>query len=134
MKKTITDSEASNSGPEHDLILQSGMAWNGQVYDRYPAGKPQISVMRMSLSPNTELPWHTHPMPNTAYVLSGQLTIEDKETGQTHSFNAGEALNETVNSVHRGYTGEQATELIIFYAGVEGQELSDSLPGQAPEF
>lgn len=133
--KDVTDKpEASNPQPEHDLILQSGRAWNGLIFDEYPAGKPQISVMRMSLPPNSKLPWHTHPMPNAAFVLTGQLTIEDKETGQTHCFNAGEALNETVNSPHRGYTTAQGTELVIFYAGVEGQDLSEPLPGEEPEF
>lgn len=133
MANTKNESKENQHSVEHDLILQSGCAWNGQVYEEYPAGKPQISVMRMTLPPHSELPWHTHPMPNTAYILSGQLTIEDKETGQTHCFEAGEALNETVDSVHRGYTTDKATELVIFYAGVEGQELSEPLPGEEPE-
>lgn len=119
---------------EYELVLQSGTAWNGQAYAAYPQGKPVISVMRMSLPPDSELPWHIHAMPNTAYVLSGQLTIEDKETGATHCVRAGEALNETLNSAHRGYTSELPAELVIFYAGVEGQELSEPLPGEAPEF
>jgi Cupin domain. len=88
----------------------------------------------MSLPPDSELPWHTHAMPNTAYVLSGQLTIEDMNTGATYRVNAGEAINETVNSAHRGYTSEQGAELVIFYAGVEGQELSEPLPGEKPEY
>jgi quercetin dioxygenase-like cupin family protein len=125
---------SKNSEIVHELVSESGTAWNGQAYDCYPSGKPQISVMRMSLPPHSELPWHTHPMPNTAYVLSGQLIIEDKESGRRQHFNAGEALNETVNSAHRGYTAEQATELIIFYAGAEGQSLSEPLPGEEPEF
>ncbi|MFJ5159988.1 cupin domain-containing protein [Pantoea sp. NPDC088449] len=119
---------------KHELVSQSGTAWNGQTYKEYPAGKPEISVMRMSLPPHSELPWHTHPMPNTAYILSGQLTIEDKETGKTHCVKAGDALNETINSAHRGYTTDDATELVIFYAGVEGQALSESLPGEESEF
>jgi len=131
------DKRSSNEGTteiEHKRVLQSGTAWNGQPYTKYPEGKPSISVMRMSLPAHSELPWHIHAMPNTAYVLSGQLTIEDKETGATCCVKAGEAVNETVNSAHRGYTTEQATELVIFYAGVEGQELSEPLPGEEPEF
>lgn len=119
---------------QHELVLQSGLAWNSQAYSHYPSGKPLISVMRMTIPAHSELPWHSHPMPNTAYVLSGHLTVEDKESGQTHTVTAGEALNETLNSVHRGYTTDQAAELVIFYAGVEGQELSIPLPGEAAEF
>lgn len=84
--------------------------------------------------PLTELPWHTHPMPNAAYVLSGQLTIQDKETVECYTVHAGEALNETTDSAHRGYTLDDAAELVIFYAGVEGQPLSVPLSGEAPEF
>ncbi|MEZ3500465.1 cupin domain-containing protein [Pantoea sp. KPR_PJ] len=130
----MTEPKQSPEQTEHSLVLQSGAAWNGQPYEHYPAGKPLISVMRMSLPAHSELPWHTHPMPNTAYVLSGQLTIEDKESGEKHQVSAGEALNETLNSAHRGYTTDEATELVIFYAGVEGQQLSVSLPGEASEF
>lgn len=119
---------------KHELIMQSGKAWNGQTYSQYPDGNPQISVMRMSVPPHSELPWHTHPMPNTAYILAGQLTIEDKDSGETHTVTAGEALNETIDSAHRGYTKDEAAELVIFYAGVEGQELSIPLPGEESEF
>ncbi|MDY0971410.1 cupin domain-containing protein [Siccibacter turicensis] len=119
---------------QHELVHQSGAAWNGQPYQDYPSGKPQLSVMRMSLPPHTELPWHTHPMPNAAYVLSGMLTIEDKASGECHTVHAGEALNETVDSAHRGFTQDKGAELVIFYAGVEGQVLSVPLPGESPEF
>jgi len=120
--------------PVHEQVLQSGAAWNGQPYEAYPAGKPQITVMRMSLPAHSELPWHTHPMPNSAYLLSGELTIEDKASGVTYSVKAGEAINETIDSAHRGYTRERPAELVIFYAGVEGQALSVPLPGEASEF
>jgi quercetin dioxygenase-like cupin family protein len=124
----------ANREPVHEQVLQSGAAWNGQAYDAYPAGKPQITVMRMSLPAHSELPWHTHPMPNTAWLLSGELTIEDKASGATHSVKAGEAINETLDSAHRGFTRDQPAELVIFYAGVEGQPLSVPLPGEASEF
>lgn len=123
-----------SSSADHELVLQSGEAWNGQAYEHYPAGKPQLSVMRMSLPPHTKLPWHTHPVPNTAYVLTGRLTIQDKASGECHTIHAGEALNETINSPHRGFTGKEAAELIIFYAGTEGVKLSEPLPGEEPEF
>ncbi|MDU6441664.1 MAG: cupin domain-containing protein [Pantoea sp.] len=131
-KKNHSDQHSAEIA--HQQLLQSGSAWNGQPYEAYPAGKPQISVMRMSLPAHSELPWHTHPMPNTAYVLSGRLTIEDKQSGERFHAGAGEALNETINSAHRGYTTDEPTELVIFYAGVEGQELSQPLPGEEAEY
>ena len=125
------DNEHENSA---ETLLQSGQAWNGQHIEHYPAGKPKITVMKMTLPAHSELPWHTHPMPNTAYILSGSLTIEDKASGETKTFNAGEAFNESIDIAHRGFTTDQRAELIIFYAGVEGMELSIPLPGEEAEY
>nr|WP_255610233.1 cupin domain-containing protein [Pantoea sp. DY-17] len=125
------DNEHENSA---ETLLQSGQAWNGQHIEHYPAGKPEITVIKMTLPAHSELPWHTHPMPNTAYILSGSLTIEDKASGETKTFNAGEAFNESIDIAHRGFTTDQRAELIIFYAGVEGMELSIPLPGEEAEY
>jgi quercetin dioxygenase-like cupin family protein len=114
-------------------ILSTSVDLNGKAYT-YPAGKAQLSVMRLSLPPHTSLPWHTHPMPNIAYLLSGKLMVEDKETGHTHTFYAGQAINESVERAHRGYTTEEGAELVITYAGAEGQTLSVPLPGEPAEF
>nr|WP_277977550.1 cupin domain-containing protein [Pantoea endophytica] len=125
------DNEHENSA---ETLLQSGQAWNVQHIEHYPAGKPEITVMKMTIPAHSELPWHTHPMPNTAYILSGSLTIEDKASGETKTFNAGEAFNESIDIAHRGFTTNQRAELIIFYAGVEGMDLSIPLPGEEAEY
>ncbi len=125
------DNEHENSA---ETLLQSGQAWNGQQIEHYPAGKPEITVMKMTIPAHSELPWHTHPMPNTAYILSGSLIIEDKTGGETKTFNAGEAFNESIDIAHRGFTTDQPAELIIFYAGAEGMDLSIPLPGEEAEY
>jgi quercetin dioxygenase-like cupin family protein len=63
-------------------------------------------------------------MISAAYVLSGQLVLERKGTKQRETFQAGEALAETVNTIHRGYTTDQPAELVVFYAGPPGLPLS----------
>jgi len=115
-------------------VMRSGEAWNGEVIESYPVGQPELTVMRLSLPAHTSLPWHTHPMPNAAFLLSGTLIVEDKTSGEQRTFHAGEALNETVNSAHRGFTREAPAELVITYAGVKGQELTEPLPGEPEEF
>jgi quercetin dioxygenase-like cupin family protein len=115
-------------------VMRSSQAWNGERIECYPAGQPELTVMRLSLPANTSLPWHTHPMPNAAFVLSGTLIVEDKQSGEQQTFHAGQALNETVNSAHRGFTLDQPAELVITYAGVKGQELTEPLPGEPEEF
>lgn len=115
-------------------LLQTSEAWNGTPYEAWPEGRPQLTVMKMLIPPHSSLPWHSHPMPNIAYLLAGELTIEDKESGRTHKVTAGEALNESTGDIHRGYTTDSAAELIIFYAGAEGMPLSEPLPGEPAEF
>lgn len=124
----------SQSSVTSDELLSSGHAWNGEPLTQFPEGKPVFTVMKMVIKPHSALPWHTHPVPNTAYILSGSLTIEDKSSGRKQTFQAGEAFNESVDLAHRGYTTDEQAELIIFYAGVEGAELSVPLPGEEPEY
>ncbi|CDG82929.1 cupin domain-containing protein [Janthinobacterium agaricidamnosum] len=108
-----------------ETISKSSAAWDGQQYQAYPAGTPEITVLRISIPAHSQLPWHTHPMPNTGYILSGELTLEKKDTGQKEVFKAGQAVNETIGEVHRGVTGDQPVELIVFYAGQKGMPLSE---------
>jgi quercetin dioxygenase-like cupin family protein len=106
-----------------ETLVQSASAWDSIPYAKYPEGQPQLSVLRIAIPAHTALEWHFHPMPNAAYVLSGELTLEGRDGGRKH-FAAGQAFTETVNRVHRGVTGEAPVMLIVFYAGVPGMGLS----------
>jgi hypothetical protein len=67
-------------------------------------------------------------MPNAAYIVSGEITIEQRGGNKKRHFVAGEVVPETVNTLHRGITGEQPVVLIVFYAGVKGMPLVESNP------
>ncbi|RWR23135.1 cupin domain-containing protein [Sinirhodobacter populi] len=118
---------AANSCKSEEL-LKSSTSWNGTPYDRYPPGRPQLSVIRFTIPPHTSLSWHTHPMPNAAFVISGEFTLEEKGTGKSRLVKAGEAFAESVDDIHRGYTGDTPAEIICTYAGVEGLPLSIPAP------
>jgi quercetin dioxygenase-like cupin family protein len=118
----------SNSAPtaiERNVLLQSSRSWDDTPYTHYPYAEPELSVLKLKIPANTQLPWHTHAMPNAAYILSGELTIESKDSGQIRRVKQGEAVAEMVNITHRGVTGEEPVELIVFYAGSEGIPLSE---------
>jgi quercetin dioxygenase-like cupin family protein len=106
-----------------ETLLRTGASWDGTAYRSYPAGPPEISVVRITIPPHTAMAWHTHPMPNVGYVLSGDITVERKDGAKRH-ITAGQALPETVGSVHRGVTGDSEAVLVVFYAGVKGLPLS----------
>jgi hypothetical protein len=95
-----------------ETLVQSNSAWDATPYARYPNGQPLLSVLRITIPPHTTLEWHSHPMPNAGYVLSGELTLEERD-GVTKHFVAGQAM-----------TGEVPAILIVFYAGAPGLPLS----------
>jgi quercetin dioxygenase-like cupin family protein len=110
------------SNPESQVstvLLKTDHSWDGVKYGSYPAGQPELTVLKISIPPHTALPWHTHPMPNAAYVLSGTLHVESKDGKHKTTLNAGDVLPEMVGTLHRGWTEESPVQLIVFYAGVK---------------
>ena len=105
-------------------VLQTSRSWDGNKYSRYVTGQPQITILKIRIPPNTALAWHEHPMISAAYVASGQITLEIRGTRKRKTFFAGQALAESVATVHRGYTTSQPVDLVVFYAGALGLPLS----------
>jgi len=117
-----------------EILLQADSSWNGKPYTHYAAGQPQLTMLKVTVKPNAVLPWHTHPMPNAAYVLSGDLTVHDRASGMTHTYHAGEALAESVDDEHRGEAGPNGAVLLITYAGTQGTPTSVPAKGEKPEY
>jgi quercetin dioxygenase-like cupin family protein len=101
------------------VLLRTDHSWDGVKYGSYPAGQPELTVLKINIPPHTALPWHTHSMPNAAYVISGTLHVESKDGKHKITLNPGDVLPEMVGTVHRGWTEEAPVELIVFYAGVK---------------
>jgi quercetin dioxygenase-like cupin family protein len=116
--------EKSSSTVQSETVLQTTNSWNGSAYKIYPPGQPQLTVLKVTIPPHTTMKWHTHPIPSVGYVLSGDITVETQSGDKKH-FVTGQAIPETVNTVHRGVTGDQAAILIVFYAGAPGVALSE---------
>jgi len=109
---------------ESKVLLKTTSSWDGTPYSAYPAGQPELTVLNIKIPANTALKWHQHPMPNAAYVVSGKLTVQAKESGQSITLKPGDVLPEIVDKVHRGLTGDSAVELVVFYAGTPELPLS----------
>lgn len=109
---------------ETKILQQRTSSWNGVAYTAYPKGQPQLTTVRISIPAHSALPWHTHVIPNAAYILSGQLTVEDRVSGRRATYKAGEAFAESIGNVHRGFTGAAPAVIIVTYAGTPGAPLS----------
>ncbi|WP_413440130.1 cupin domain-containing protein [Synechococcus sp. MIT S1220] len=102
-------------------LVNSTKEWDGQSLPSYPAGLPEIKVLRIKIPAGVTLPWHFHPVINAAVILKGRLELYSKD-GMTKAFGPGEALIEVVNTVHAGKAvGSEDVELSVFYAGSQGQ-------------
>lgn len=110
---------------ETKLLVKSAAAWNGRAYEKFGEGQPELTVTRVTIPAHTRLPWHTHPMPNVGYILSGHITVEDRASGRKKIFRAGEAIPEQVNAAHRGTTDDEPVVIIVTYAGTVGQRTSE---------
>jgi quercetin dioxygenase-like cupin family protein len=126
-----TDKVAS---AQREVLLQADHSWNGVPYTHYPKGRPELTMLKLTIPAHSVLPWHTHPFPNAGYVLSGTLTVHDRVSGKTRVFHQGEAFAETVNDVHRGETGDEPVVLLVTYSGTPGTPTSIPVKGQQKEY
>jgi quercetin dioxygenase-like cupin family protein len=130
---------AQNGAPsvatgKREILLQTTESWNGKAYTHYPTGQPQLTTLKVTIAPHTALPWHTHPVPNSVYVLSGTLTLHDRDSGKTLVIHQGQAVGESVDDVHRGESGNEPAVLLITYAGTPGVPTSVPAKGEKPEY
>lgn len=131
----LAQNGASHVASGHrEILLQTTQSWNGTSYVHYPSGQPQLTTIKLTIAPHTALPWHTHPFPNVVYVLSGTLTLRDRDDGKTLVVHSGQAIGESVGVVHRGESGDEPTVLLITYAGTGGAPTSIPVQGEKAEY
>lgn len=110
-------------------LLTTTTSWNNATLPAYPEGQPQVTIARVQIAPGASLPHHMHRNTIAAGVLlQGELKVVT-DAGATIELKAGDAVIETIGTWHTGQnTGTVPTELIVFYAGVEGQPVSEVKP------
>jgi len=119
------------SGPESgsgeatvETLLQTTLSWNGNELPAYPDGLPEISILKVSIPPHSELGMHKHPVINAGVLVKGELTVITTDQDTLH-MKSGDALSEVVDTWHYGVNeGDETAEIIVFYAGEVGEPLS----------
>lgn len=109
-------------------LIKSTTSWNGHPLPAYPTGKPEITILRITIPPGATVPMHKHPVINAGVLLRGQLTVTT-EAGDVLHLKANHPIIEVVNTWHYGKNeGKTPAELIMFYAGAVGMPLSIKKP------
>jgi len=112
--------EAEPKPPVVQELVKSSRSWNGDLLPAYPAGQPEITMLRITIPAGTRLKNHSHPVINAGVLLSGQLTVVTAD-GQTLHLEAGDPIVEVVNTWHYGLNeGTVPAQIVVFYAGTEG--------------
>lgn len=115
---------AEGKGVTAVTLVKSTTSWDGSILPLYPAGTPEISILKITVLPGARLPSHLHQVINAAYVLEGELTVVTRDNKIKH-LRAGDPLVEVVNTLHYGKNdGPAPVELIVFYAGIQGQAIT----------
>lgn len=116
--------EDSHGGLATDVLAKTSVGWNGQALPNYAGGKPEITILRITIPAGAQLPVHTHSVINAGVLLKGQLTVVT-DGNQTLHLKAGQSIVEVVNTWHYGKNeGATPAEIIVFYAGVEGTPIT----------
>lgn len=107
-----------------EVLLKSTSTWDGAELPPYADGKPEITIQKFTIPPGVQLPMHKHTVINAGVVLQGRLTVET-EHGKTLHLQTGDSINEVVETWHAGRNnGDVPVEIIVFYAGVEGEPVT----------
>jgi quercetin dioxygenase-like cupin family protein len=113
--------------PEVKELLKTTTSWNGGSF-AYPQGKPEITIVNIKLAEEQSAPMHCHAIPTAGYILEGKIEVVLK-SGESQTFQKGDAVVEVSHTIHNGKAIGGPVELLVFYAGSVGTphtELPDS--------
>ena len=109
---------------QKDVLLKTTQTWDNAAYKKLKIKKPEVTVLKIIINVNEELPMHKHDLVNIAYVKKGTLTVVT-DNNKEITLHEGEVLPELIGKYHYGKnTGNEPVELIVFYIGEKGTPLS----------
>ena len=105
-------------------LLRTSQSWDGAELPDYLQGRPELVTMHYEIPAGQKLGWHHHPVMNYGVIVQGELTVIDLE-GNKKIIHEGEAVVETVNTIHHGENnGTKTAILYVFYLSQEGLPLA----------
>lgn len=109
-------------------LARTSSSWDEQRLPPYPAGQPEVTILRITVPPGVKLPLHEHPVINAGVLLKGQLTVVTDRHRTLH-LKAGDPIVEVVDTWHYGVNeGSEPAEIIVFYAGVRDRPITVKAP------
>jgi quercetin dioxygenase-like cupin family protein len=109
---------------EKEVLLKTTSTWDNAEFKKLKIKNPEVTVLKIIIKVNEELPMHKHDLVNIAYVNKGTLTVITDDNKEI-TLHEGQALPELIGKYHYGKnTGNVPVELVVFYLGEKGTPLS----------
>ena len=80
----------------------------------------EVVTSYVELPGGTQLPKHTHPGEEFAYVVEGSVYLWEKGKGETHCV-AGSSAKVPMGAVHTVRTADEGAKLVVFRVHTQGE-------------
>jgi quercetin dioxygenase-like cupin family protein len=75
---------------------------------------PQVIVSTYDIPAGASLPFHKHPFQRYAYVMAGDLSVMNRDTGETYRYKTGDFIVEVLEQWHMGRNeGKTPVKLLV---------------------
>ena len=104
-----------------ETLISATESWNGDSF-RYPRGKAEMKLEKITAQAGFKTPLHLHPQPGIIYVQKGTLYCETSD-GQSLTLGAGESFASSQDTAHYCQNiGDE--EMVVFSAsaGAKGKK------------
>ena len=108
-----------------ETLISATESWNGDSF-RYPRGKAEMKLEKITAQAGFKTPLHLHPQPGIIYVQKGTLYCETSD-GQSLTLGAGESFASSQDSAHYCQNiGDE--EMVVFSASAGAKGKKTTVP------
>ena len=101
-------------GVVNEIGYPSGHAFSAQA-----APGSGVLTVEVRVPPGAGFPWHYHSSSLTVTIAQGSLTVQDPDTCDTQTFDAGGGFVEEAGVIHRAFNaGSTLAVLYVTYVGI----------------
>ena len=104
-----------------ETLISASESWNGDSF-KYPRGKAEMKLEKITAQPGFKTPLHFHPQPGIIYVQRGTLYCETTK-GQSLKVGPGESFASSQDTSH--YCENDGNEEMVVFsasAGAKGKK------------
>ena len=108
-----------------ETLISATESWNGDSF-RYPRGKAEMKLEKITAQAGFKTPLHLHPQPGIIYVQKGTLYCETSD-GQSLTLGTGESFASSQDTAHYCQNiGDE--EMVVFSASAGAKGKKTTVP------